>query len=154
MCAQVVAASKQRQQVKKNDNPATRPPSQPAVTPGNTNSKSSKTKQKEEKKASKPSSSQPSSTAATGAIAKTPTEATSLMEGLSLNAEEDPDKVNKMLKKLRKKVREIENIEAKIKSGEIKSPDKDQVEKVGRKKQIVKEIEKLESLTGGGGAPT
>ncbi|XP_059609356.1 partner of Y14 and mago [Phlebotomus argentipes] len=55
---------------------------------------------------------------------------------------EDPAK---KLKKLRRKVREIEVIEAKLKSGELKNPEKDQLDKVARKADIVREIAKLEA---------
>lgn len=68
------------------------------------------------------------------------------MERLGLSAEEekDPEKLLKHVKKLRKKLREIDNIEQKIKSGEIKTPDKDQLDKVGRKQLIRIEVERLE----------
>lgn len=46
----------------------------------------------------------------------------------------------KRLKNLRKKLREIEAIEKKILSGEIKAPDKDQKEKVSRKPDVLSEI--------------
>lgn len=71
----------------------------------------------------------------------------SQMERLGLTAEEekDPEKLLKHVKKLRKKLREIDNIEQKIKSGEIKTPDKDQLDKVARKDLIRIEVERLES---------
>lgn len=56
------------------------------------------------------------------------------------------DDVAKKIKKFRKKLREIESIEAKIASGELKRPDPDQTEKVGRKKHILDQIKELERL--------
>ncbi|XP_054288670.1 partner of Y14 and mago-like [Macrosteles quadrilineatus] len=50
----------------------------------------------------------------------------------------------KRLKNLKKKLREIETIEAKISAGEIKKPDKDQLEKVNRKSEVLSEIFALE----------
>lgn len=50
----------------------------------------------------------------------------------------------KRLKNLRKKLREIETLEEKIKSGLLKTPDKDQKEKMSKKNDIIKEIELLE----------
>nr|CAG4649026.1 EOG090X0KVN [Polyphemus pediculus] len=52
----------------------------------------------------------------------------------------------KRLKNLRKKLRDIEALEAKVKSGELKNPDKDQLEKIKRKKDTVKEIKELEKV--------
>lgn len=51
----------------------------------------------------------------------------------------------KRLKTLRKKVKEIESLEEKIKSGEIKNPDKEMLEKVSRKAEIQREIKQLEA---------
>lgn len=68
---------------------------------------------------------------------------TEAVASLDLNSDED---VQKQLKKLRKKIREIEAIEEKLKSGELKAPEQDQLEKVGRKAEIVKQIAKLETL--------
>uniref|UniRef100_A0A6B2EI62 Partner of Y14 and mago n=1 Tax=Phlebotomus kandelakii TaxID=1109342 RepID=A0A6B2EI62_9DIPT len=51
----------------------------------------------------------------------------------------------KKLKKLRRKIREIDVIEAKLKSGELKNPEKDQLDKVARKMDITREIAMLES---------
>jgi len=54
----------------------------------------------------------------------------------------------KRLKNLKKKLREIEAIEAKIESGEVKKPDKDQLEKVNRKTEVLSEIFNLELRVG------
>lgn len=51
----------------------------------------------------------------------------------------------KRLKNLRKKLRDIETLEEKIKSGIIKNLDKDQKEKLSKKNDIIKEIELLET---------
>ena len=51
----------------------------------------------------------------------------------------------KRLKNLKKKMREIETLELKIKSGEIKHPEKEMLEKVSKKAAIQKEIKKLEA---------
>ncbi|KAM0736669.1 Partner of Y14 and mago [Formica fusca] len=51
----------------------------------------------------------------------------------------------KRLKNLRKKVREIEMLEEKIKTGALKNPDKEILEKVARKTEVSKEIRRLEA---------
>lgn len=57
----------------------------------------------------------------------------------------DPEtELVKKLKKLKKKIREIEQIEAKLNSGELKNPERDQIEKVGRKREYLNQIERLE----------
>lgn len=63
--------------------------------------------------------------------------------GSSTGGEDD---VTKKIKKFRKKLREIESIEAKLASGELKKPDADQMEKVSRKKQILEQLKELEQL--------
>lgn len=51
----------------------------------------------------------------------------------------------KRLKNLRKKVREIEGLEERIKSGALKNPEKEILDKVARKTEISKEIKRLEA---------
>ncbi|XP_033219654.1 partner of Y14 and mago isoform X2 [Belonocnema kinseyi] len=51
----------------------------------------------------------------------------------------------KRLKNLKKKLREIETLELKIKGGEIKHPIKEMLDKVSKKALIRKEIEELEA---------
>lgn len=50
----------------------------------------------------------------------------------------------KKLRNLKKKLKEIEQLEARIKSKELKNPDKDQLSKVARKSEIEEAIEALE----------
>lgn len=62
----------------------------------------------------------------------------------NLNVQEDNvQDLQKKCKKLNKKLREIDEIEKKIKSGALKKPEKDQLDKVGRKKEIEKELKQL-----------
>ncbi|XP_044002108.1 partner of Y14 and mago [Aphidius gifuensis] len=51
----------------------------------------------------------------------------------------------KRLKNLRKKLREIELLESKIKNGDIKNPDKEILDKIGKKNDVQDEIKTLES---------
>lgn len=51
----------------------------------------------------------------------------------------------KRLKNLRKKLRDIETLEEKIKTGVVKNPDKDQKEKLSKKNDIIKDIGLLEN---------
>ncbi|CAH1404905.1 unnamed protein product [Nezara viridula] len=50
----------------------------------------------------------------------------------------------KKLRNLKKKLKEIEQLEARIKSKELKNPDKDQLSKVARKSETEEAIEALE----------
>ena len=50
----------------------------------------------------------------------------------------------KKLRNLRKKLRDIENLEKKLESGEIANPEPEQLEKVGRKDLVEEEIASLE----------
>ena len=52
----------------------------------------------------------------------------------------------KRLRKLRKKLRDTEALEAKLQSGEIKNPDPEQLEKVSRKSEVENKISALERL--------
>lgn len=51
-----------------------------------------------------------------------------------------PEELEKRIKNLKKKVREIKTLEQKIESGEIKNPEKDQLEKLQRKPDLLSEI--------------
>lgn len=50
----------------------------------------------------------------------------------------------KKLRNLKKKLRDIEALEAKLSSGEIESPEPEQLEKVARKPDVMKDINALE----------
>ena len=52
----------------------------------------------------------------------------------------------KKLRNLRKKLRDIEALEAKLNSGEVKKPEPEQLEKVARKPQVEEEIRALERV--------
>lgn len=54
--------------------------------------------------------------------------------------------VEKRLKNLKKKVRQIEDLEFKISSGALAKPDPDQIKKIHQKEVIMDEIENLETL--------
>ncbi len=51
----------------------------------------------------------------------------------------------KKLRNLRKKLRDIETLEAKLQSGEIAAPEQEQLDKVARKPDVMNEISALEN---------
>uniref|UniRef100_A0A8C5SSN5 PYM homolog 1, exon junction complex associated factor n=1 Tax=Laticauda laticaudata TaxID=8630 RepID=A0A8C5SSN5_LATLA len=51
---------------------------------------------------------------------------------------------NKKIKNLKKKLRQVEDLQARIDSGEIKQPTKEQLEKLARRKALEEELEDLE----------
>ena len=57
----------------------------------------------------------------------------------------------KKLRNLKKKLRDIEALEAKLSSGEIKNPEPEQLEKVARKQDVMKDIAALEKQIGSQG---
>lgn len=62
----------------------------------------------------------------------------------NLKIREDVIEISKRLKRLRRRLRELEILEEKINSGEISKPQKDQLEKIQRRGELKKEIEELE----------
>lgn len=108
--------------------------------------KPSETPKKASKKpATTPSKSMPS--ASTAAVTSTPSigSVAAVTESLACLKMSDED-VQKQLKKLRKKIREIEAIEEKLNSGDLKQPEQDQLDKVSRKPEILRQIAQLEEL--------
>jgi len=69
--------------------------------------------------------------------------AQALEDTLKLDGSQEVDPA-KQLKKLRKKIREIEQIESRIQAGEQKKLDKDQLDKVKKKSEILRQIKDLE----------
>merc|ERR1712210_48619 len=53
---------------------------------------------------------------------------------------------SRKLRNLRKKLRDIEALEAKLASGEISTPEPEQLEKVSRKSDVMEEIAALEKM--------
>ncbi|ODM98718.1 Partner of Y14 and mago [Orchesella cincta] len=61
------------------------------------------------------------------------------------NPQTDP---TKRLRNLKKRLKEIEALEQRIASGELNSPEKEQLEKIQRKDEVLDEIDELEELVG------
>lgn len=60
------------------------------------------------------------------------------------NDENQAVEKTKKIKNLRKKIRQAEDLQQKIDSGEIKVPSKEQLDKLGRRKALEEELEDLE----------
>lgn len=103
------------------------------------------------------SNSNNSSSISTGAISKNITKSTKKQQQQQpnhnninhlttsmANIEISEDELAKQLKKLRKRLRKIEQMEEKLNAGELKSPEPEQIEKLASKSDCVKQIEILE----------
>lgn len=62
----------------------------------------------------------------------------------NLSREEEKKEIEKKIRNLKKKVKQIEGLQQRIESGELKEPEKEQLEKISRKKEYEQEIEDLE----------
>ncbi|XP_043103016.1 partner of Y14 and mago isoform X2 [Puntigrus tetrazona] len=71
------------------------------------------------------------------------------LEHIDLAAEEktasDPNEKAKKLKNLRKKLRQVEELQQKVDSGELKNPSKEQLDKLGRGQALRDELRLLEA---------
>jgi len=83
----------------------------------------------------KKSKSKEETTTTTSATATTTTSATNPASSI------DP---NKRLRNLKKRLKEIDDLEKRIQSGELTAPEKEQLEKLKRKDEVEEEIEELE----------
>lgn len=99
-------------------------------------------KVKKEKKKSKTQSTTTTTTQAVENVTKTLSQ-TKITE--SPTAAQQQQEPAKRLKSLKKRLREIEALEQKIHAGDIKNPEKEQLDKVARKKEVIKEIRMLEA---------
>ncbi|WAQ94379.1 PYM1-like protein [Mya arenaria] len=71
------------------------------------------------------------------------------MARTSLNAKKDKVEGDKQdtlrkVRQLRKKVKQIEDLERRIETGELKQPEKDQLDKISKKQSLVDEMEELQ----------
>lgn len=73
-------------------------------------------------------------------------EVTAKMAGANLRQQPVATDPAKKLRNLRKKLRDIEALEAKIEGGEIENPEKEQLEKVAKKVEVAREIANLEKI--------
>lgn len=67
-----------------------------------------------------------------------------VIEDNNLELEQSKIDAAKRLKNLKKKIKEIEAHEEKIKAGQIKKPEKEVLEKLSRKAEILREIKQIE----------
>lgn len=159
MCPIMAQEAKEKRQKQQQANPTTGTYVLPNTSNGNDGKRKQNvkpsphgiTKNAANKSVKNPKSSSSSSTSKS--VASNSSNVTSTAKGTlqlcdavtNLNISSDDD-VAKTIKKLRKKIREIEAIESKISNGELKKPDPDQLEKVGRKNEILDRLEELEQL--------
>ena len=56
----------------------------------------------------------------------------------------DQQEMQKKLRNLKKKLKQIDDLKAKIDSGQIEKPEKEQLQKVAKRDSVLQEIEDLE----------
>lgn len=70
---------------------------------------------------------------------------TKLSEGSVKEAQaNDKAAIEKKIRNLKKKLKQVDDLKTKIDSGEIKNPEKEQLAKIERRQELVDEIENLE----------
>lgn len=161
--AQEAKVKRERQQNRQQQSSATNCVAGILVLPNSNNDSNQKKKQQnanrsqtESSKSSKPSAAASTAAATTksknkskkcgNALSTTGDVNHTLSDAINNLCVTQDDDIAKKLKKLRKKIREIEAIEAKLTTGELKNPEQDQLDKIARKNQILDELNALEQL--------
>ena len=106
-------------------------------------SKSSKKKSKSKNKQADGSGDAPTQKSSAATTQQPPSQQKSDASAAAPAAATDPVK---RLRNLRKRLKDIETLEKKIESGELKNPEKEQLEKINRKEEVEDEIDDLERL--------
>lgn len=100
-------------------------------------------KRKEKKKQhqqSAPEGTGPSEVSISQTLARTKLSEDSVKEALA----NDKAAIEKKIRNLKKKLKQVDDLKTKIDSGEIKNPEKEQLAKIERRQELVDEIENLE----------
>ncbi|CAL8109380.1 unnamed protein product [Orchesella dallaii] len=104
-----------------------------------------KSKSKKSKSKSKSESNDGNSTTGNQAVGNSAATTVHSASTASSNQQTDP---TKRLRNLKKRLKEIEALEQRIASGELTSPEKEQLEKIQRKDEVLDDIDELEELVG------
>ena len=100
-------------------------------------------KRKEKKKQhqqSAPDGTGPSEVSISQTLARTKLSEDSVKEAQA----NDKAAIEKKIRNLKKKLKQVDDLKTKIDSGEIKNPEKEQLAKIERRQELVDEIENLE----------
>lgn len=100
-------------------------------------------KRKEKKKhhqQSAPEGTGPSEVSISQTLARTKLSEDSVKEAQA----NDKAAIEKKIRNLKKKLKQVDDLKTKIDSGEIKNPEKEQLAKIDRRQELVDEIENLE----------
>lgn len=100
-------------------------------------------KRKEKKKQhqqSTPEGTGPSEVSISQTLARTKLSEDSIKEAQA----NDKAAIEKKIRKLKKKLKQVDDLKTKIDSGEVKNPEKEQLAKIERRQELVDEIEYLE----------
>lgn len=116
----------------------------PSSTEGLSKSAKKNLKRKEKKKQEKEATAQVEAAKVTEAMLKMDFKEAPATEASNSQPANGPSDTLKKLRNLKKKVKQIEELEAKIKSGELKNPEKEQLAKLSKKQSVLQQIEELE----------
>lgn len=112
--------------------------SQPMSKSAKKNAKRKEKKKQHQKSA--PEGTGPSEVSISQTLARTKLSEDSVKEAQA----NDKAAIEKKIRNLKKKLKQVDDLKTKIDSGEIKNPEKEQLAKIERRQELVDEIENLE----------
>ena len=121
------------------------PSAQPATNENLSKTAKKNQKRKEKKRQEKDSANAAEVAKVTEAMLKMDCAPTAPNKSPGAKIADGPSEGLKKIRNLKKKIKQIEELENRIASGELKNPEKEQLEKISKKDQLLEEIRELEA---------